>query len=237
MTPAALKSRLREEMRKWQKLPARDKNLACAVFALILVGVYGGLLWPLTEDRAAKLEYDLQKMAVREKSSNKAAVKEFVPPPSLGGKSPREAEQELEALKRQLETLRAEVQARQGRFVPMDDSLAMNALKSGLTGLAEAGDMEVTAIEHVYERKEDKDRPPTPELILKAAQANPFQRPLVILRARASFRGLMAFLDGLQALPYIAAPVGCDIVVRVDRDAKTELPIRQWLDVQIKFVV
>lgn len=237
MNPPPLKTRLRDLYRQWQKLPARDKNMAVAVTALILVSLYGLLIWPQTEDQIGKLEYSLQKLAAREKSVGKTPAKAFVPPPSLGGKSPREAELELEALSQQLETVRAEVLARQGRFVPMEDSLAMNALKSGLTALAEAGDMEVTAIEHVYERKEDKDRPPTPELIQKAAAANPFKRPLVTLRARASFRGLMAFLDGLQALPYIAAPVGCDIVVRIERDPKTEQPIRQWLDVQIKFVV
>jgi len=237
MKPADLLIRLRGVHKAWQKLPAKERNLAAAVIALILIGIYGVFIWPRTDDRASKLEYDLSKMAAREKAVKRSPQADFAPPPSLGGKSPPEAQEELKALQEQLDKVRGEVLALKGRFVPMDDSLAMNALKSGLTALAEAGDMEVTAIEHVYERREDKDRPPTPELIMKAAQANPFKRPLVILRARASFRGLMQFLDGLQALPYIAAPVGCNIVVRVENDPKTKLPVRQWLEVQIKFVV
>lgn len=237
MTAGGIRQRLQVLGKAWQKMPAKERNLVTAVVALIVVGLYGLLVWPRTDDRVSRLDYELAKMAAREKATRRAPTQELVPPPSLGGKSPPEAERELAELKQQLERVRGEVLALKQRFVPMDDSLAMNALKSGLTALAEAGDMEVTAIEHVYERKEDKDRPPTPELIQKAAQANPFRRPLVILRARASFRGLMAFLEGLQDLPYIAAPVGCDIVVRVERDPKTELPIRQWLDVQIKFVV
>jgi hypothetical protein len=224
-------------LRRWQAVPAKDRNLATALVACALIGLYGLLVWPIADERAGRLEYDLQKMAAREKRTGRAPPTAFVPPPSLSGKSLREAEREHEALKQQLERVRGEVLELERRFVPLDDSLAMNALKSGLTGLAEAGDMEVTAIEHVLLRAEDKDRPPTPQLVQEAARANPFQRPLVTMRARASFRGLMQFLDGLQALPFAAAPVGCTIVVHIERDPKTRAPVRQWLDVRIKFAV
>lgn len=227
----------RDGCRHWEKLPAKDRNLRTAAVACALIAFYALLLWPLSDRRIAKLSYDLEKMAVREKSTARAEAKPPLPPPNLGGKNQREAEIELQALKTQLDEVTLELRGLNARFVPLDDSLAMNALKSGLTSLAEAGDMEVMAIEHVYARSEDKDKAPTPQMLQEAARGNPFKRPLLVLHARASFRGLMQFLDGLNQLPYVAAPVGSDIKVEVERHPQTNAPVRQWLDVRIKFAV
>jgi hypothetical protein len=232
-----LLSHWHEWRRSWEKLPAKDRNLRTAAAAFVPIGLYAVLLWPLAGTRIGKLEYDLEKMAVREKSAAKAEAKPQVPPPNLGGKNQRDAELELQAIKTQLDEVSHELRGLNARFVPLDDSLAMNALKSGLTSLAEAGDMEVMAIEHVYARSDDKDKPPTPQMLQEAAKGNPFKRPLIVVHARASFRGLMQFLDGLNQLPYVAAPVGSDISVEVERNPQTNTPIRQWLDVRIKFAV
>jgi type II secretory pathway component PulM len=234
---AELGQRWRDWRRNWEKLPATDRNLRTVGVALVLITLYAALIRPLTDNRIGALEYEMQKQAKRQKSSAKAETKPFVPPSSLGGKSPREAETELKALKEQFDVVDLDLRHLNASFVPLDDSLAMNALKSGLTSLAEAGDMEVTAIEHIFARREDKERVPTPKMLQEAASQNPFKRPLILLRARASFRGLMQFLDGLSQLPYVAAPVGCDISIEVERNPETKAPIRQWLDVRIKFAV
>jgi hypothetical protein len=233
----AIQQQLLRRRAVWQKLPSTEKNTYTAVAAAVCVALYFALLWPSAHTRLSKLEYDLEKQAVR----NKAAAKQQATPatlaPSLGGRNPGEARRELDDLKRQLEHITAEVARLNAAFVPIDDSLAMNVLKTGLTSLAEAGDMEVLALEHVYLHSEDKDRSPTPEMVRKAAQANPFKRPLIVMHARASFRGLMQFLDGLARLPYVAAPVSSEISVQVERHPETQAIIRQWLDVQIKFAV
>lgn len=227
----------RDWRRHWEKLPATDRNLRTVAAALVLITLYAVLIWPLTDNRIGALEYEMQKQARRQKSSAKAESKPIAPPASLGGKSQHEAEAELTALKGQFDAVDLDLRRLNASFIPLDDSLAMNALKSGLTSLAEAGDMEVTAIEHIYARREDKDRAPTPQMLQEAAKQNAFKRPLIVLRARASFRGLMQFLDGLNQLPYVAAPVGCDIRIEVERNPETKAPIRQWLDVRIKFAV
>lgn len=223
--------------RRWEKLSGKERNIWTAVVALGLLGLYGGLVWPLTQQRIDKLDYDLQKMSVRAKSAAKTEARPAEPPPGLSGKSPRDAEIELASLKEQLASVSAELKTLRGRFVPVDDSLSMNVLKSGLTGLAESGDMEVTAIEHVYVRPEHKERVPTPQMLKEAAEANPFKRPLIELHARASFRGLMQFLDGLHQLPFVAAPVESHIEVEADLDPKTRVTSRQWLNVRIRFAI
>lgn len=222
----------------WEQRSGKERNLMVLGLALTLVLVYAMALYPLAAKRADKLAYDLEKMAVRNKNADKAASSVLVPPTNLAGVNPAQAERELQELRRQLEDTTNELRSLRGQFVPLDDSLAINTLKSGLTALAEAGDMEVTAIEHIIpQRTEDRDVPPTLQLLQEAAQANPFKRPMVVMRARASFRGLMQFLDGLHQLPYVAAPVASSVAVAVERNPQTKAPVRQWLDVRIQFAI
>lgn len=239
MSDIPMKTSWRELLARWVALSARDRNIAIGVAIAICVGIYALLIWPMAGKQIARIEYDLQKQAVRDKASSKAtaAAPQAQLMAGLGGKNVSEAKRELDSLKRQLEDKRAELTRLNAGFVPMDDLLAMNVLKAGLTSLAEAGDMEVLALEHVQGRTDDKDRAPTVQAIREAALANPFKRPLVTMRARASYHGLMQFLDGLSALPYVAAPVASDIEVEVERDPKTQAPIRQWLRIQIKFAL
>ncbi len=234
---SGMASHIRRWQRAWQKRPDKERNLIVAGSGLGLIILYAVLLFPLADRRIEKMAYDLEKIAIRSKATAKSEAKSAAPPAALLGKSQSQAEQELKDLRSQIESLSGEMQQVRAQFIPLDDSLAMNALKSGLTSLAEAGDMEVMAIEHVVTRSEDKDRAPTPAMIKEAAEANPFKRPLIVMRARASFRGLMQFLDGLNQLPHVAAPIASDIKVVVERNPQTNAPVRQWLDVKIKFAI
>lgn len=234
---SGISQKLRHLHSRWLKLPAKEKHTYTAAAVGTLVALYFVLIWPQAHTRLSKLEYDMEKLAVRERQAAKAPAAQVTPPPSLGGKNMVDGRKELDELHRQLERIQVEIRSQRNAFLPIDDSLAMNALKSGLTSLAETGDMEVIGLEHVYLRTEDKDMPPTPQMLQEAAERNPYKRPLLIMRAKASFRGLMQFLDGLSALPYVAAPVASEISVQIDRDPATQQAIRQWLDVKIKFAI
>lgn len=231
MTPGAL-------WKTWTAKKPGEKNLHVAVLGVVLAALYFAALFPMGHREVSKIAYDMEKQRAREKAAGKStAAPSHLAPNAFGGKNLKDAEKELEALRQKLEETRTAVGALKNAFVPLDDTLAMNALKTGLTSLAEAGDMEVLAVEHIYARTEDKDRPPTPQLIQDAARSNPFQRPLLVMRARASYRGLMQFLFGLAELPYVAAPVWSDISVGVERNPQTRAPVRQWLEVTIRFAV
>lgn len=236
-SPPGIQQKLRHLHARWLKLPAKEKNTYTAVAAGILSALYFALIWPQAHTRLSKLEYDMEKLAMREKQAAKAPAIQAAPPPSLGGKNMIDGRKELDELHQQLERIQVDIRSQRNAFLPIDDSLAMNALKSGLTGLAEGGDMEVIGLEHVYLRVEDKDLPPTPQMLQEAAERNAYKRPLLVMRARASFRGLMQFLDGLSALPYVAAPVASEISVQIERDPNTNQTLRQWLDVKIKFAI
>ena len=221
----------------WAAKKPGEKNLHIVIAGVILCAVYFALVHPLSAKQIDKVSYDMQKQKAREKTMAKAPEVSAPPPDIFGGKSLPEAQQDLTDLQQRLEDARVAVQQLERAFVSMDDTLAMNALKTGLTSLAESGDMEVLAVEHIYLKQEDKEKPPSAQLLREAAAANPYKRPLLRMRARASYRGLMQFLNGLTALPYIAAPVWSNVSVGMERHPETKLPTRQWLEVEIRFAV
>jgi len=227
---------------RWKNLPPRQRHFWAGGLCGALALLYGLLLWYPGRQALQKLQYQEEKMAVRLKTSGKSDGK----PPAvldLGGLNPGQARQELERVHNSLGQLEAEQQRLNGRFIPLEDLESLQALKSELTRLAESGDMEVVALEHIYREEEDRDRPPTVELLKEAAQANPYKRPLLRLKARASYRGLMQFLDGLGSLTHIAAPVWSQIQVQSAKPNPDGNPLqgsstpKQWLEVEIRLAV
>ncbi|MDR3220531.1 MAG: hypothetical protein LBU46_00775 [Candidatus Accumulibacter sp.] len=221
----------------WTAKKPGEKNLHVLIAAVVLAAFYLAAIFPLSYKELNRIGYNMEKARARERTLGRQSVTPPPAPNAFSGKSLRDAEKERDTLRQKLEETRAAVADLKNTFVPLDDTLAMNALKTGLTALAESGDMEVLGIEHIYARAEDKDRTPTPQLLQDAARGNPFQRPLLVMRARASYRGLMQFLLGLAELPYVAAPVWSEIGVGVERHPQTKAPVRQWLEVTIRFAV
>lgn len=236
--PSVVSFKPTEFWKQWCARKPGEKNLHVMIAALMLCAAYFALIHPLTSARIDKIDYDMSKQRAREKAVTRNKEAAVVQPPDIfAGKSLPEARQALSELQQQLEETRDGVQRYESAFVSLDDTLAMNVLKTGLTALAEAGDMEVLSVEHVYRKSEDSHRLPTPQLIRESAEANPYKRPLLKMRARASYRGLMQFLNGLTSLPYIAAPVSSQIDVGIERNPETRMPVRQWLDIEITFAV
>jgi len=229
---------------RWRRFSAAERHQIVGATCFLLALCYGLLLWMPGNKQLGELHYKEQKQAARNKSSAKAdaALKGF----NFDG-------QDIEATKKELGKARASLAALEGerkrltaRFLPLEDLESLQALKTELTQLAASGDMEITALEHIYVRPEDRDRPPTLELLKTAAEANPYKRPLLRLKARASYRGLMEFLDGLKGLTRVAAPVWSDIQVNAGQAVSTErdgafgnpaTPPKQWLEVEIRFAI
>jgi hypothetical protein len=222
-------------------LAERHQIVGAACFLIVLF--YGLLLWYPSHKKLGELTYREQKQAVRNRTSAKSApnMKNF----NIDGLDVLVTQRELATVQKSLAALETDRARLDVRFTPLDDLETLQALKSELTRLAESGDMEMTALEHIYARPDDRDLPPTPELLKKASEGNPYKRPLLRLKARASYRGLMAFLDGLSALPRIAAPVWSDISVKVGnlrRNSESALlgmaeAPKQWLEVEIHLAI
>jgi hypothetical protein len=229
---------------RWWRFSSAERHQIVAVVCGFMILCYGLFLWHPGHKKLGDLVYKEQKQNVRKRTSAKgdAALKRF----NLDGLDAQVTHRELEKVRETLAGLEAEQARLLERFVPLDDLETLQSLKSELARLAESGDMEVTVLEHIYFQAGDRDRPPTPELLKKASESSPYKRPLLRLRARASYRGLMQFLLGLSSLSRVAAPVWSDISVKVDKARQrggnqsvfsvSEAP-RQWLEVEIHLAI
>ncbi|MDR2164243.1 MAG: hypothetical protein LBO79_01120 [Zoogloeaceae bacterium] len=220
----------------WGRFSIAERHqLAGACCALIAI-FYGSLFWYPGNKQLGDLLYKEEKLNKRKKADRVGA-----PTIKLENLNIQETQQDLARAQEALARQEAELERLTARFMPLDDLESLQVLKSEIARLAESGDMEVVAIEHVDQR--DNRRPPSLEALKQASQASPYKRPLLSLRARASYRGLMQFLDGLGNLTFIAAPVWSNIQVRMDRrrrqDAQGELNAtpRQWLEVEIRLAI
>jgi hypothetical protein len=230
----------------WNHFTPAERNQAVGALCFLLVLFYGLLLWYPDHKQLGDLIYKQQKQAVRDRTADKGnaskgknrALQNF----NIDGLDVQATRKEFAQAQSSLNTLETEQTRLMARFVPLEDLESLQALKSELASLAESGDMEVIALEHIYRRADDRDRPPTLELLKEASAANPYKRPLLRLQARASYRGLMQFLDGLPKLSKIAAPVWSDISVKTERltpdDPLSSISTpRQWLEVEIRLAI
>ena len=159
--------------------------------------------------------------------------KDNAPPvPRLSGRSPSSLAKEVKNLESQLLIQRERLANLEPQFASLDDLEDHQQLRSAITALASISDMEMLKLEQKGVRKEEVGIAPTPERIKVIAAINPYKRPLLTFEARASYRGLMQFLDGLADLPFKVSPVR--ISVEVKTDAKDgQPPKRQWLEVAL----
>ncbi|MDR1461730.1 MAG: hypothetical protein LBI68_01120 [Azoarcus sp.] len=226
----------------WLHFSLAERHQIVGAACFLIVVFYGLLFWYPADKMLGDLAYKEQKQVARNRAVSKNAdvVKNF----NIDGLDIQATRRELAAAQESFAALEAEQARLSVRFTPLDDAETLQALKSELTRLAESGDMEIDALEHIYSRRDDKYTSPTPELLKSASEGNRYKRPLLNLRARASYWGLMAFLDGLPTLSRIAAPVWSNISVKVGktgREGEDVLGIgaapKQWLEVEIHLAI
>jgi hypothetical protein len=231
----------KEITRFWGRFSASERHQLIGACCFVIALFYGLLIWYPGNKKLDTLLYQEQKQKQREKASNPGAL-----PSRLEGVNFQEIQKELAQARETLAGQEEKLGRLNARFAPLNDLESMQSLRSEITRLAESGDMEIVALEHIYRRAEDKDRPPTLDLLKEAAQDSPYRRPLLRLRARASYRGLMQFLDGLRTLTFIVAPVSSSIQVRMDLAPQRDAPVlgpagqraaKQWLEVEIRLAV
>ncbi|MDR0564956.1 MAG: hypothetical protein LBG78_08510 [Azoarcus sp.] len=216
-----------------KKFSAAEINQLIGAFCAVTAIFYGLLVWYPDHKKLGDLTYKQQKLDKRKKTSGGEIKLPDIA--KAAGMDPQKIKEESEKVAASIAHLESEKTRLEKRFVPLDNLDSLQSLKSEITRLAETGDMEVVSLEHIYKDKDDRERPPTPERLKAAGEANPYHRPLLKMKSRASYRGLMQFLDGLSKLAFIAAPVWVDIGVGIEK--KDNRAVRQWLEVEIHLAV
>jgi hypothetical protein len=202
---------------RWRRLSTRQRTQAIFGLCAFMIVFYALIIYPSGHKKLETLRYREEKLNIRIKNSGRAFTPGKQEKDELGTE---QARREIAKVEATLSGMKTEEKRLLERFVALDDLEGLQVLKSALARLAETGDMEIIAIEHIYAQA-GRDTPPTRELLMAAGQENPYKRPLLRFKARADYRGLMRFLDGLEELPYIAAPVWSDIRIGSGKNAPT----------------
>lgn len=212
---------------RWQALPDTDKRRVPLVLGILLLAATMLLHGVVNLPVRSKAEQDLSRMTGR---ALKLKEGPKVTPPRWTGRSPAALNIEVAGLKEELDKQKQALALMEPRFASLAEVESTRELLAEITRLAEASDMELTLLELKGLKKEEKGQAPSIERLQRLAKDSPYQRPLVRLTARASYRGLMEFLDGLAELPYESAPVWLSVEIKTDA-AGNQRPRLQWLDV------
>jgi len=212
---------------RWRALSEADRRRVPLVLGVLLLA--GTLLGHGMANLPAryKAEQDFSRMTGR---ALKLKEKPRVAVPRWTGRSPAALNMEVAGLKEELEHQKTALARLGPRFASLTDVAPTRELLEEITRLAEASDMELNLLEFKGLKREEKGQAPSVDRLARLAKDSPYKRPLVRLTARASYRGLMEFLDGLAELPYETAPVWLSVEVKTDAAANRR-PRLQWLDV------
>lgn len=219
-------ARLRQGLRaRWQRLSAADRRRVPLLLGIALLAALLLLHALATLPERTKTTQDLARLRGRAQQLQSAPR---VAPPRWTGKSPAALAREVAGLRAELQQQRARLAELEPRFAPLDDLQPSRRLLEALTRLAEQSGLDIELLETRGLTREDRLQAPSLQRLQQLAQANPYKRPLVRLQARASYRGLMQLLDGLQAMPYLVSPVWLSLEVKTEAPAAGR-PRLQWL--------
>jgi hypothetical protein len=213
---------------RWRVLKPEERKRYVLALSVILLGGLALFHALVTTPTQLKAERDLIRVKGRVSLLDKQ--KATPPVPRLSGKSPMVLAREVQGLETRLVDQRARLTDLEPRFLGIDDLDGQQQQRLAITALAGSADMEMLTLEQKGIRKEEKHLAPTPERMRALAEANLYKRPLLHFEARASYRGLMQFLDGLSTMNHAVSPVWLSVEVKTDaREGKA--PSRQWLEV------
>lgn len=225
-----MKTRLRALQARWRSVTAAERRRYFLVGGMLLAGLFALFHGLVTAPALVKAQDDLTRVKGR---AAKQGKQEAAPPvPRLSGKSPGLLAREVKGLESQLAIQSTRLADLDPRFAPLDKLEEQQQLRLALTALANSADLEMLKLEQKGIAREERDLSPTPERMRALAEANPYKRPLLRFEARASYRGLMQFLDGLAALPFMVSPVWISVEVKTDA-REGQAPRRQWLEVAL----
>lgn len=219
---------------RWEAMPAGERKRVPMVSALLLLGAFAVFHAFVTMPRLYKAETDLNRLRGRAEQMRASAKKPAAPRRSA--RSPAALARDLAEIEASLAREDKRLQALRMRFADLGNLAEHQQLRLGLSDLANNSDIEVIRIETLGIRREEQARAPTVERLLTTAEHNPSKRPLLRLQARASYRGLMQFLDGLSGLPHVASPVKVKVEVKTDATEDTAAT-RQWLEVDLELAL
>jgi len=213
-------------MQWWKPLPRKQQNQMLVLFMAVVLGGYGAYFISLNKD----IKHAENMM---NRSKNRMAAKY---------KNIKEPKQNPAVIKKKLDILAADLQQKSDRLagleeslMPLDSMTHVQQMRLSISQLAERSGMVIRKMEGRIDRRMSDVESEPGEEFLRAQLNNRYQRPLINLTSTVDFRGLLAFLDGLQGLDYNVSPVKINIhaLVPDQLDPDSALQQQQFLRLRI----
>lgn len=175
-------------LKKYRQLSSGDKTKLLVVFGVLICGGYFGLWFPQLSEQAdhqdSMLSRRLNRMETRLKK---------VEEPSH---STNKLENQFNVLDENYKQLQNQMAFLSTRFTALDKPYLLKNMRLEVSQLAAKSGMDIDQIRSAVSG-DPQAAPPTAEIIALEAK-NRFGRPLISLRAKSSYSGLMQFLQGLK---------------------------------------
>lgn len=193
--------------KKWRRKSEKEKNQIVVVAVMVVAATYafGVFQFSYTKHNDVVKLFNRQKDRLTKKKA-KAPPK----PPNTGALAKK-----FKALEGQIKTAHETKGKLGGNFVPIEEDELLK-LRLAINSIAEQSDLTILSLYDAgltRTRAADKDDAPKVGQIENVVN-NPYGRPLLQLRAQASYSSLIQFFQGLPSLSYKVVVLRYGIFVR-----------------------
>ena len=192
--------------KKWRRKSEKEKNQIAVVVVMMIVAAYALLVFQFTysENNDVLKMYNRQKDRL-EKKRAKAPPK----PPNVGGLA-----RKLKSIDKQIEVALQSKEKLGGSFVSLNDAGEIRKLRFTISNLAKESGINIQRMVDagLVRTANDSDAPSAKDI--ESVTDNPYGRPLLKVRAQASYSGLLDFFDNLSSLKYKVVVVRYGVFVR-----------------------
>ncbi len=210
----------------WKPLPRKQQNQMLVLLMAVVLGGYGVYFLGLNKEiKQAENMMNRTKNRMAAKYKN---IKELKQSPVL-------IKKKLDALTVNLQQKSDKLAVLEALLMPNDSMKDVQKMRLSISQLAENSAMVISRMEGKISRSISDIADKPGESFLRDQLNNRFHRPLIQVVSTVSFKGLMAFLEGLKKLEYNVSPVEINIhaLVPEELDPDTALEQQQFLRVRL----
>lgn len=175
-------------LNRWKKLSAGERLRTQLVIACLLLGMYGGVFYPISNGKLTNAENMLHRR--QDRIEKRTGVGDL----GSGGPVPQTIVKKIEEAEKQLQDVRAAFDELDTGFAPVDSSEVRQQLLLEISTLAERTGVELLSVA-------GKGFSPEKELSVPVVDAA-LGRPLLAVTAHTDFTRLLDFLHGLKDLSF-----------------------------------
>lgn len=193
--------------KKWRRKSEKEKNQVALIVVMAVVAAYAVGVFQFTYTK----NNDVVKMYNRQQDRlAKRKAKAPPKPPDTAGLA-----RNLKSLESQIETALETKGKLSGSFVPLSDTQEMQKLRFALSTMASESGVSIQRMVDaglVRTSLNDSDAPSAKDM--ENVTKNPYGRPLLQVRAQASYAGLLQFFQSLSTLSYKVVVVRYGVFVK-----------------------